>query len=84
MRINNTIADAVFEVSIEREGPFYRVTVNSKPEAIVDEPLRILPTFSFSFDATKPIHAQLNGTKAHLRELLAIFSSLTPVKTSAE
>jgi hypothetical protein len=81
VRMNNTVADAIFEVSIEREGTYYIVTVSGKPEAMADEPLRVLPPFCFSFDATRSIHEQLNGTKAHLSELFETFTRLKPVKS---
>lgn len=79
--MNNTVADAIFQVSIEREGTQFSVTVSGKPEAMADEPLRVLPPFCFSFDAIRPIHEQLNGSKAHLSELLETFEGLQPVKS---
>ena len=81
---NNTVADALFQVRIEREGTCFSVTVSGKPQAMSDEPLRVLQPFCFSFDTTRPINDQLNGTKDYLSELLETFDKLHPAtsKTS--
>ncbi len=80
VRMNNTAASALIELKVLLEGTLYAVTVSGKPEAMDDEPLKVLPALCFEFDSARPIQAQLNGKSDSIQELRRAFTSLAPVK----